>query len=391
MSDKTALLLEKEQTHGQGSTAQAPAIANFSSFSHFSYIPALDGLRALSILLVMGFHQLGPATGWLGQKLSGWAGVDLFFIISGFLISSILLKEQDREGTFSLKNFYARRWLRICPAYYLFLAFMFGFMLWRGQHDYSAFAIAGLYLTNLDMAFGWGLLPPSSGLIHTWSLSVEEQFYLLWPATMKITKEKAFKVCIGVIAAVYAWRIFQICMGVSWMRISTGFDTKLDSIMLGVLAAILWRKGAVQTALKKFFSNGVAQWCSALAVIVSLAFLGHPALYERTEQLVFWALKMPVTLIAMTGLLLAILANPNSAFGKFLSTKPMVYVGRLSYSLYLWHIIVNFPETHKIFQDICHNKKYLVEICKYAVCFAIAGASYHFVEQPFLKLKSKFS
>lgn len=357
----------------------------------FTYIPAVDGLRAFSILLVMGFHQLGPATGWLGQKLSGWAGVDLFFIISGFLISSILLKERDRDGTFSLKNFYVRRWLRICPAYYLFLAFMFGFMLWRGQHDYSAFAIAGFYLTNVDMAAAWGLLPPRSGLIHTWSLSVEEQFYLLWPALLLLVKDKALKVCVGIIAAVYCWRLVLITMGVSWMRISTGLDTKLDSLMLGVLAALLWRKPVLQSALKKFFSNPIAQLGSAAAVIICLAFLGHPALAERAEQTIFWALKMPATLFAMTGLLLAILANPNSLFGKFLSSHPMVFVGRLSYSLYLWHIIVNFPETNAIFENLCHHRKYVVEFSKYAVCFAIACGSYYLVEQPFLKLKSKFS
>ena len=375
-------------------TKQAPVAGNEPAIkpaAGFTYIPALDGLRALSILLVMGFHQLGPATGWLGQKLSGWAGVDLFFIISGFLISSILLKERDRDGTFSLKNFYVRRWLRICPAYYLFLAFMFGFMLWRGQHDYSAFAIAGLYLTNIDMSAAWGLLPPRSGLIHTWSLSVEEQFYLLWPAALLLVKDRALKVSLGIIAAVYCWRLYLITAGVSWMRISVGLDTKLDSLMLGVLAALLWRMPRVQSALKKFFANPIAQWGSAGVVVTALAFLGHPSLTEQAEQMMFWALKMPVTLVAMTGLLLAILANPTSAFGKFLSTRPMVFVGRLSYSLYLWHIIVNFPETNAIFESVCHHRKYVVEFSKYAVCFAIACGSYYLVEQPFLKLKSRFS
>lgn len=378
-------VLDKKQTHLPGGEAGIKPAAGFT------YLPAVDGLRALSILLVMGFHQLGPASGWIGQKLSGWAGVDLFFIISGFLISSILLKERDRDGTFSLKNFYVRRWLRICPAYYLFLAFMFAFMLWRGQHDYSAFAIAGLYLTNVDMAAAWGLLPPRSGLIHTWSLSVEEQFYLLWPATLLLVKDRALKVCLGIIAAVYCWRLALITMGVSWMRISVGLDTKLDSLMLGVLAALLWRMPVAQSALKNFFAKPLAQWGAAAAVVTALAFLGHPALAGSAEQTVFWALKMPVTLIAMTGLLLAILANPTSAFGQFLSSRPMVFIGRLSYSLYLWHIIVNFPETNAIFENICQHRKYVVEFAKYAVCFAIASGSYYLVEQPFLKLKSRFS
>lgn len=367
---------------------QKPALVPAAGFT---YLPAVDGLRAFSILLVMSFHHLGPATGWIGDKLNGWAGVDLFFIISGFLITSILLKEKDRDGSFSLKNFYVRRWLRICPAYYVFLAFMFGFMLWRGIHDYASFAIAGLYLTNLDMSLGWGLLTARTGLIHTWSLSVEEQFYLLWPATLLLVKDKSLKVVTAILAGVYAWRLFLVESGVPWMRISAGLDTKLDSLMLGVLAALLWRIPSVQFSLKSFFSNAWAQLGTVGAVVAALFFLGHPATSDHSDLLQFWALRMPITLIGMTFLLFAVLSNPNSKFGKLLSSKPLVWIGRLSYSLYLWHIIVNFPETNNAIESLCHHRKYLVEFSKYASCFALASASYYFIEQPFLKLKSKFS
>lgn len=362
-----------------------------SSAGTFAYVPALDGLRACSIMLVMAFHELGPATSIIGQKLNGWAGVDLFFIISGFLITSILLKERDRDGDFSLKNFYVRRWLRICPAYYLFLAAMFGFMLIRGHNDFAAYAIAGFYLTNLDMAFGWGLLPARTGLMHTWSLSVEEQFYLLWPAALKMAKDRALKLCVGLIAFAYCWRLILLCSGASWGRLAVGLDTKLDSIMYGVLVAFLWRSPQIYAAIKAFCANSLAQWTSVAAVLISLACLGHPGAPSAGDPMIFWAIKMPATLISMTALLVTILANPSTGLGKFLSSKPMVFVGRLSYSLYLWHIIVNIPEAHAVFADICHRKRYMVEIAKYAFCFSIASASYFFVEQPFLKLKSKFS
>ncbi|CAM6002451.1 unnamed protein product [Sphagnum balticum] len=86
------------------------------------YIPALDGLRAISILLVLAFHDIGPVTSEFGHKFNGWIGVDVFFVISGFLITSILLKEaKQHQGQFSLRKFYARRWLRIAPVYYAFL------------------------------------------------------------------------------------------------------------------------------------------------------------------------------------------------------------------------------------------------------------------------------
>ncbi len=383
--------LELERKQAQESVKFADQKIAPTTITNFSYMPFLDGLRALSIVLVMGFHKLGPVSAFLGTQLSGWAGVDLFFIISGFLISSILLREQDKTGTFSVKNFYARRWLRICPAYYVFLAVMFGFMLLRGQHDYAAFAIAGFYLTNLDMVAGWGMLPATTGLSHTWSLSVEEQFYLLWPATMKIAKGRTMALCLVAISAVYFWRLYLVSTGASWLRMSAGLDTKIDSILLGVVLALLWRMPTFTAALKTFCSKSYTQFAALAAVLLSLHFLGHPSIGEQAEQLNFWAFRMPFTLISMTTLLLTLIANPHSVLAKFLSTKPMVFVGKLSYSLYLWHVIVNFPDTHRIFENLAHHKKYVVEIYKFAACLSIASASYYLIEQPFLKLKSKFS
>ena len=365
-----------------------PQTARPGGAEPLAYLPFLDGLRAISILLVLGFHQLGPATGWLGTQLNGWVGVDLFFIISGFLISSILLKEQEKKGSFSLKNFYVRRWLRICPAYYAFLAFMFGFMLFRGEHDYSAFAIAGLYLTNVDLSLGWGLCTAGAGLLHTWSLSVEEQFYLLWPGLMKVSGKRAFAVCLFLLAAAYVWRICLTANGASWLRLSVGLDTKLDSIMLGVAVAFLWRNQRWQSAARKLVSHPISQLSILGLLAVACHVLGHPA--TEANQMLFWSLKLPAVLVLMSALLVSLLANPESRCGKILSSAPLVFVGRLSYSLYLWHVIVNFPCTNAIFMTLCQHKKYLIELAKYATCFSFAAASYYLIEQPFLRLKSRF-
>ncbi|MBX9689523.1 MAG: acyltransferase, partial [Candidatus Obscuribacterales bacterium] len=152
---------------------------------HFGYIPALDGLRAISILLVLAFHDIGPITSQIGHAYSGWIGVDVFFVISGYLITSILLKEASaNNGEFSLRKFYIRRWLRIAPAYYAFLAVALGWYCWGGNHHLKPFLCAALYLTNLDLAYGWNLIPLKVGLSHLWSLGLEEQFYLVWPASM---------------------------------------------------------------------------------------------------------------------------------------------------------------------------------------------------------------
>lgn len=366
---------------------QSPAVE--AAASSFEYIPFLDGLRAISILLVLGFHELGPVSGWFGKQLNGWVGVDLFFLISGFLISSILLKERSQQGTFSLRNFYIRRWLRICPAYYTFLFLMLGWMVARGQDYFSSFAIAATYLTNIDMCAGWGLCTAASGLLHTWSLSVEEQFYLLWPGTLKLAGARALRVCFGIIALTYIWRTYLCVAGASWLRLGTGLDTKLDSIMLGVAVALLWTDARFRSSACRLFAHPFAQASVATALLVACHFLGHPA--AEAQPLWFWSFKLPIVLTLMSVMLVSFLSNPGSLLAKLFSTKPLVLIGRLSYSLYLWHVIVNFPCTNDFFQTVGLHKKYLIELCRFAACFAAAASSYYLVELPFLKLKSKFN
>jgi peptidoglycan/LPS O-acetylase OafA/YrhL len=368
---------------------EAPVSAASDSPFQPSYFPFLDGLRAVSILMVLGFHQLGPFTGWLGTRLNGWVGVDLFFIISGFLITFILLKERARRGTFSLRNFYIRRWLRICPAFYAFLTFMFVWMLCRGEHYYSSFAVAGLYLTNVDLGAGWGLCVPAACLLHTWSLSVEEQFYLVWPGLLKLAGNRALRICLFLIAAAYFWRLYLVSAGAGWLRISTGLDTKLDSIMLGVAVALLWSKSDFQAKARQFFGAPIVM--PALLIILGVAcfLLGHPG--TETQPWFFWGFKLPLVLVLLTTLMLGLLSAPGCAAARLLSTKFLVWTGRLSYSLYLWHVVVNFPCTDAIMQTLCHHRRYLVELGKYASCFAFAAGSYYLIEKPFLNLKSKFS
>lgn len=117
------------------------------------YIPALDGLRGLSVLLILGYHDIGHYTSTFSHWLNAWYAVDLFFIVSGYLITSILLKEQTKTTDINLKNFYLRRWLRIAPAYYLSLG---AYIIWHcmgGDHHLQPFIYAALYLTNLDLSF----------------------------------------------------------------------------------------------------------------------------------------------------------------------------------------------------------------------------------------------
>jgi peptidoglycan/LPS O-acetylase OafA/YrhL len=359
--------------------------------SGIGYMPVLDGLRALSVLMILGFHKLGPLTEKISKAVNGWISVDLFFLVSGFLITSILLKEQDRKGTFSLKNFYIRRWLRLCPAYYVFLGIMFVWMLFRGQHDYAAYLIAGGYLTNLDSVFAWGLLPPASGLLHTWTLGVEEQFYLLWPSCLRITGRKALGFCLSVCAVVYIWRLLLVAAGASWVRIYVGFDTRIDSIMFGVATCLFWRRSELREKVAPLLSKSSVQLSIAGILLLVCHWLTHPGCGVRSEELLLWGVKMPIVLLLICLLIVSLLANSNTVLGKILSSKPLTWIGRLSYSIYLWHVVVSFPVVNSMISTICFHRKYIVEIANYASCIGMASLSYYLVEMPFLKIKTKYS
>lgn len=359
--------------------------------SGIGYMPVLDGLRALSVLMILGFHKLGPLTEKISEFVNGWVSVDLFFIVSGFLITSILLKERDTRGAFNLKNFYLRRWLRLAPAYFIFLSIMCIWMIGRGQHDFAAFFIAGAYLTNVDSMFAWGLIPASTGLLHTWTLGVEEQFYLFWPSCLKISGKQALKFSLLVCVVVYFWRLWLVATDVSWGRIYVGFDTRIDSIMLGVASCFVWRSEVFRSKLLAFFSSTMTQFAIAAGLLIWCHFMLHPGLGNKAQALFLWGVQMPVVIFLICLLMTSLLANSSTLLGKLLSSKPLVWVGRLSYSIYLWHVVVNFPDVHKFFETICFHKKYLVELAKYGSCLGIASLSYYFVEQPFLKIKTKYS
>jgi peptidoglycan/LPS O-acetylase OafA/YrhL len=139
-------------------------------------IPSLDGIRAMAIALVLSGHAMLSHTWWIGVKL-GKLGVTLFFVLSGYLITSILLRELENSGGISFKRFYWRRFLRICPAYWVFVLFMVGLSSAASLRSDEVWA-ALLYVSNYK-EIRWGLR-------HTWSLSVEEQFYLLWPVLLSL-------------------------------------------------------------------------------------------------------------------------------------------------------------------------------------------------------------
>lgn len=363
----------------------------------FRYVAFLDGLRALSITLVMGVHGLGPISEAVSRPLNGWIGVDIFFVISGFLITSLLTQELASTGTLSLKRFWMRRVLRIMPAYYFFLLVM---AVWLGAAAFPALTVAATYLTDYDSALGWGNLGRFRQLLgHTWSLAVEEQFYLLWPVlfyfvlayrAQKLVYHRGLIVAGAAIVLVVVWRGYLVTTGASNDRLYLAFDTRFDAILTGCLAALLWAAPAWQQRIRSGLGNAWAPWVVLGAFLLSAANLGFP----HDRGLGFWVVGLPVQNALAALLVLALLVNPYSRLTTFFSQPVLTWIGRLSYSLYLWHVMAFYgvdrlaPATRLGLSG--YSAEIILETLRLGAVLLIACISYYVVERPFLQLKKRW-
>jgi peptidoglycan/LPS O-acetylase OafA/YrhL len=291
------------------------------------HLPSLDGLRAISIVLVLLGHLSGtrnfgspPIKYWLGDVAH--LGVVVFFVISGFLITSLLMKEQSRRGSVSLKLFYARRALRIFPASFALIGVV------------AALSAAGLitlhrydiihaltYTVNYSPERSWWLG-------HLWSLSIEEQFYMLWPfAFVALGARRA--VWVAVVAIVLApvaraasWYFFR---GTVWLSAPI-FPVVADCIAAGCLLALQRDWLEQQAWYRRMFQP---QWSLLLLAIVFLVnrLMGYTAVGVAGSSVIN---------IALAVLIHRSVYFPDDASGRMLNWKPLAFVGTLSYSLYLW-------------------------------------------------------
>jgi peptidoglycan/LPS O-acetylase OafA/YrhL len=352
----------------------------------YQYLPFLDGMRALAILWVMGFHTRGPIAGFLAQN-GGWSGVDIFFVISGFLITGILLREQNKTGSISLKNFYIRRMLRLLPVYYLLLSVILIFNPTQCKDIVAAVAIAFVYMSNFDLALGWGHII-GSGLEVTWSLAVEEQFYSVWPSVIKFCRKHLWHAAAGLIVLCEVWKAYLILHQANCVRMTGGFDTRIDMLMFGVLAALAINDEPTKQRLTKLLSKSWLAPVLLLTIFFYVHGIGHPStLATIPERLICWDARVPALSILTALLILALVIKPKSIAGKFLSHPVMTYLGRISYSLYLWHSISFFI----VNKWLAPFTNWYGELAGYGMAIAIASGSYHLVESPFLRLKERFT
>jgi len=337
-------------------------------------IPSLDGLRAISVLMVISAHMNAPLARlfpfipfWLYLDW-GALGVQVFFVISGFLITHLLLKELNATGTVSLRRFYFRRALRIFPPFYVYLAVALALTLaglFAGQ--LRAFLVAGTYT--------WNYLGGGSDLLeHTWSLSLEEQFYLLWPAALVyLGSRKSARLAVWVILLSPVSRIVTYFLAPHHRALLNAMlHTGLDSIMFGCLLAILWRKERFNALVQPLVRGPVAAVAAVFVLILGPVFPEYR--FQGSYSLVF---GFTLNAICLSLILLYVVRVPNSLAGRLLNTPVLRHFGVISYSIYLWQQMFTGVNATRFFP------------WSLAAILGCAELSYWLVERPSLRLRER--
>lgn len=353
-----------------------------------AYYPALDGLRGVAILLVLVYHNFG----FIGQFYFGWLGVDLFFVLSGFLITDILMNTLGQPHF--LRNFYMRRVLRIFPLYYLCLVF---FLLIYP----SLFTVPDFSYYKENQAWLWTYLQnwlyifksddSVNILHHLWSLAVEEQFYLLWPLTILLVKQPkrlivllAFAL-LAVIALRYIVWEYKV-ENFAYFNLYT--FSRIDGICIGSMLALIIRVN----------KDWIARY-QAL-IVVSLALLNFAFFFfnqSKSYSLPYLAIAGYTTFAVMIAILVyKAVRQENRLIAVIFSNPVLKFFGKLSYGLYVYHwpvyLILKKPLTDFFQQRFTSLPLNLaVSVTATAAAIGLSWASFHFFEKHFLKLKKQYT
>ncbi|WP_348269561.1 acyltransferase [Edaphobacter paludis] len=353
-----------------------------------SRIPSLDGLRALSIFLVMGLHTVQRFNithhvplFWYAI-LDGDTGVFIFFVISGYLITSLLLHEQEKRGSINMSSFYFRRAMRILPPIYLYVAVLL-LLAWAGR----------LIVTKLDvfsaLFFFHNYLTHSSSwsLEHFWTLSVEEQFYFIWPCILYYClrhrpgiagRLTAAKVAIAVIVVSPVIRVISFRLTSPYLHHSGMFHMRADTLMFGCVVALM--QGT--PLFERIYSIATKIWWVPPVVI----FLSD-CLEARFQN--YWELPLGITVtgIAIAFFLLWCVRNPHSAVGRVLNARPIMHIGVLSYSIYVWQTLFLHHDNATVFGQ---SLRFIGTFPgNWLAILVVAEISYYLVEQPSLRLRGR--
>jgi peptidoglycan/LPS O-acetylase OafA/YrhL len=345
-----------------------------------THLPQLDGLRAVAVGLVVIYHVFRAAH---GSTLSGgFLGVDVFFVLSGFLITSLLLQEQRESGRIALLAFYRRRFWRLYPCLVLVSLFAATWFLIVPTPDNHEIADAGhdtaygalfalTYVASWAFAFDW----PTGAMGHAWSLSVEEHFYLVWPvlALMVLRRRPAhlLRWTAALTACAALWpAVLRILTDPSRDRLYGGADTRASQLLIGCLLAILLARPQGLGRLR-FIASGPA-------LVVAGAVFGMALLtFERRGAVYLTGGQLLISLVA--AVVIAHLVTGDSLLTRVLAWRPAVAVGRWSYGIYLWHIPLMIAPY--AFLGVTGAARLLGAL----LSIPLAAASFRFIERPLLQ------
>ncbi len=338
-------------------------------------LPALNGVRAIAVLLVILYH-------FGFEAIPGPLGVLIFFVLSGFLITWLLLAEDEETGGVSLARFYLRRALRIFPAFYAFFLLSAAALTVTGRELPWGHALSALlYLGNYYDAL-WQ--PPPSFVSHTWSLAIEEQFYLLWPALF-IRYRRDLRtltwLLVGLIGATWVHRGVLYLSGVDPQYMYYALDTRLDHLLVGCLLAVLLKRGALQSLWSFLCASA---WRPALTLLL---LAGSVALRYRFGYTYRNLVGFAVEPLLVAFLLVQLIRFSDHPAWRWLNAPVPDYLGKLSYSLYLYQQITLLPV-----RELLAGTPVVAQLAAgLLVTLAVAMGSFYLIERPFLALKHRLS
>lgn len=355
--------------------------------SSIKRIPSLDGLRAISIIMVLLSH-LGHTIPRFIQDTKPYfllsnavLGVNIFFVLSGYLITTILMKERLKRGDVSLKDFYIKRIFRIFPVFYIYIIILIilkELFLPSLFSNYSLVVASALYLWNYVHLFNINNFSSDHALWffgHFWSLSLEEQFYLLWPLMfIKIRPINLIKVVIYIITVMPIIRLLTYyLMPGSRGQIGMMIQSGGDSILIGCLAALVEGKPTFERYVNIAISSRPIMVC-----LIIFLFILSPLLSLYVKGLYDLPIGMSLNNIAIV-IFMHWCVRKKTAFSEFLNTKIMTTVGLLSYSIYIWQQLFLSPKPY-----------FWANLFPQNIILAITAAviSYFWIEKPILGLKT---
>ena len=344
-------------------------------------MPALDGLRGLAVAAVVAFHT--------GHLRGGWLGVDMFFVLSGFLITGLLLQERTTEGTISLPAFWRRRALRLLPALAFVLVAVAVYARWyalpRELHQLRVDVVSTLtYSANWVSVAGhrgyWAQYSLPSPLEHTWSLAIEEQFYLLWPlvvvAVLGRRSARPRVRALAIVCAIGALGSAAVAIvlafgGADPSRLYAGTDTRAPALLLGAFAAVVAaRHGPIRSVFARRAWQVVAIGGAALIAVAMVELDGQRDLVYRGG--------LVLCSLAAASIVWSVTQPEAGLLGRALSWTPLRALGAISYGVYLWH----WPVIVFLRPPRCHITGWPLTVLQVACTLALATFSYVVIERP---------